>query len=170
MKLYDVLDDLSWESYRDINLHHSWHNFSYLYVPWTLIFLSVSLTVLNFLAGSQDEMKEREKKKFQNGYRMKSSKILKGGKIEILRSRNFGIVICIRERKWLMMPNFVMTSCCCRGADFRDFLGFNTFFFTFSLSNHFIRWLRMPILPLVVTMIGLSNLIKSPFWIRIPNF
>jgi hypothetical protein len=62
-----------------------------------LVFLSVSLTVLNFLAGSQDEMKEREKKKFQNGYRMKSSKILKGGKIEILRSRNFGIVICIRE-------------------------------------------------------------------------
>lgn len=56
---------------------------------------------------------------------------------------------------------FLMTSCCCRGADFRDFLGFNTFF-TFSLSNHFIRWLRMPILPLVVTMIGLSNLIKRP--------
>jgi len=86
------------------------------------------------LAGKQEEMKEREKKKFQNGYRMKSSKILKGGKIEILRSRNFGIVICIRERKWLMMPNFVMTSCCCRGADFRDFLGFNTFFSLFHFQ------------------------------------
>ena len=133
---------------------------SLFHEPW---FFSPSLSPFStFWREVKMRWKRGRKKKFQNGYRMKSSKILKGGKIEILRSQNFGIVICIRERKWLMMPNFVMTSCCCRGADFRDFLGFNTFFFTFSLSNHFIRWLRMPILPLVVTMIGLSNLIKCP--------
>jgi len=105
MRLYDVLDGLSWESYRDINLHHSWHNFYYL-CSMNLDF-SLRLSYCSqLLAGDKMRWKRGKKKKknSKKAIEWKRPKFLKGGKIEILWSRNFGIVICIREWRWLMMP------------------------------------------------------------------
>ena len=172
MKLYDVLDDLSWESYRDINLHHSWHNFYYL-CSMNLDF-SLRLSHCSQLFGGKSRWDEREgKKNSKMAIEWNRPKFLKGGKIEILWSRNFGIVICIREWRWLMMPNSKFCD------DVESVVGVPisvispdlTLFFTFSLSNHFIRWLRMPILPFSwLPWLDSQTLLSVLYWIRLPNF